>query len=35
MGAVTGLAGAIVVGPRIGKYRDGKPVPIPGHSMPW
>jgi Amt family ammonium transporter len=34
MGAVTGLAGAIVVGPRIGKYRDGKPVPIPGHSMP-
>ncbi|MDH3225674.1 MAG: ammonium transporter [Thermoleophilia bacterium] len=33
-GAAAGLAGAMVVGPRIGKYRDGKPVPIPGHSMP-
>ena len=33
-GASAALAGAIVVGPRIGKYRDGKPVPIPGHSMP-
>ena len=33
-GAAAGLAGAIVVGPRIGKYRDGKPMPIPGHSMP-
>jgi ammonium transporter, Amt family len=33
-GAVAGLAGAIVVGPRIGKFRDGRPVPIPGHSMP-
>lgn len=33
-GAIAGLAGAIVVGPRIGKYRDGKPIPIPGHSMP-
>jgi Amt family ammonium transporter len=29
------LAGAIVVGPRIGKYtREGKPVAIPGHSLP-
>lgn len=34
-GAAAGLAGAIIVGPRIGKYReDGSPVPIPGHSMP-
>ena len=33
-GAFAGLAGAIVVGARIGKYRDGKPQPIPGHSMP-
>ncbi len=28
------LAGAIMLGPRIGKYRhDGKPNPIPGHSL--
>lgn len=33
-GASAALAGAIIVGPRIGKYRDGKPIPIPGHSMP-
>jgi len=33
-GAFAGLAGAIIVGARIGKYRDGKPQPIPGHSMP-
>lgn len=33
-GAIAGLAGALVVGPRIGKYRDGRPIPIPGHSMP-
>lgn len=34
-GAFAGLAGAIVVGARIGKYRsDGSPNPIPGHSMP-
>ncbi|GAB4458969.1 MAG: ammonium transporter [Armatimonadaceae bacterium] len=29
------LAGAIVVGPRLGKFgRDGKPNAIPGHSLP-
>jgi ammonium transporter, Amt family len=33
-GASAALAGAIIIGPRIGKYRDGKPTPIPGHSMP-
>ena len=33
-GATAAFAGAMVVGPRIGKFRDGKPVPIPGHSMP-
>jgi Amt family ammonium transporter len=34
-GAFAGIAGAIVVGPRLGKFRaDGKPNPIPGHSMP-
>jgi Amt family ammonium transporter len=33
-GATAAFAGAMVVGPRIGKFRDGKAVPIPGHSMP-
>jgi ammonium transporter, Amt family len=28
------LAGAIVLGPRIGKYIDGKINPIPGHNLP-
>jgi len=35
MGGVAGLAGAIVLGPRIGKYgRDGKPRTIAGHHIP-
>ena len=29
------LAGIILLGARKGKYRDGKVVPIPGHSMPF
>ncbi len=34
VGAWAALAGAIVVGPRIGKYSaDGKPRAIPGHNM--
>lgn len=34
VGAWAALAGAIVVGPRLGKFRkDGKPNAIPGHSM--
>jgi Amt family ammonium transporter len=33
-GALAAAAGAIVLGPRIGKFRDGKAVPIPGHSIP-
>ncbi len=24
----------MVIGPRIGKYKDGKPQPIPGHHVP-
>jgi Amt family ammonium transporter len=33
-GALAGLAGAILLGPRIGKFgADGKPNPIPGHNM--
>ncbi|GMR02723.1 MAG: ammonium transporter [Acidimicrobiia bacterium] len=34
LGGVAALAGAIVVGPRLGKYTaEGKPRPIPGHSV--
>ncbi len=33
-GALAALAGALLLGPRIGRFRDGKSVPIPGHSMP-
>src|SRR6266481_1810070 len=34
MGGVIGLAGAMVIGPRIGKYVHGKPQAIPGHDVP-
>ncbi|MCX6520012.1 MAG: ammonium transporter [Actinobacteria bacterium] len=35
VGGVAALAGAIVLGPRIGKYgADGKPRAIPGHNIP-
>jgi len=34
MGGIIGLAGTFVLGPRIGKYRNGRPVPIPGHQLP-
>jgi Amt family ammonium transporter len=34
IGGWAALAGAIVVGPRIGKYKNGKPQAIPGHSIP-
>ena len=34
MGGIIGLAGAIVIGPRIGKYVDGKPQAMPGHNVP-
>lgn len=33
VGGWAALAGVLVLGPRIGKYRDGKVHPIPGHSM--
>src|SRR5690242_14190596 len=34
-GALAGLAGALILGPRIGKFVDGKPQPIPGHNMAY
>lgn len=34
VGGWAALAGAIVVGPRVGKYVDGKAVEIKGHSLP-
>ena len=33
VGGWAALSGAWLLGPRIGKYRDGKVIPIPGHSM--
>ncbi len=33
VGGWAALAGAIVVGPRLGKFVDGKPRAIPGHSV--
>ncbi|CAN0352275.1 unnamed protein product, partial [Ectocarpus sp. 4 AP-2014] len=34
LGGFAGLAGAIVLGPRLGRYVDGKSVPMPGHNIP-
>ena len=34
VGGVAALMGAIVIGPRLGKFKDGKPQAIPGHSTP-
>jgi ammonium transporter, Amt family len=35
-GALAGLAGALILGPRIGKFgHDGRANPIPGHNIPY
>jgi Amt family ammonium transporter len=34
MGGAIALAGGIIVGPRIGKYVNGKPVTFPAHHLP-
>ena len=34
VGGWAALAGAILLGPRLGKYKDGRIIPIPGSSMP-
>src|SRR2546428_12870775 len=33
-GATAGLAGLLLLGPRIGKYEKGRANAIPGHNMP-
>ena len=33
VGAWAGLVGAMLLGPRIGKFSDGKPQAMPGHNM--
>ena len=34
VGGFAALAGALVLGPRIGRYVNGKSIPMPGHSLP-
>src|SRR5882672_4466922 len=34
MGGIIGLAGAMIIGPRIGKYINGKSQTIPAHHLP-
>jgi len=33
IGGWAALMGVLILGPRVGKYRDGRVVPIPGHNM--
>jgi len=33
-GGAAALAGALVLGPRIGKFKDGRPQAMPGHHIP-
>ncbi len=33
VGAWAGLVGAMLLGPRIGKFKDGKPQAMPGHNL--
>ena len=34
VGGWAALAGALILGPRIGKYKDGRVVPMPGSNLP-
>ena len=34
VGGWAALAGALILGPRLGKYKDGKVVPMPGANLP-
>ncbi|MCO6459053.1 MAG: ammonium transporter [Pirellulaceae bacterium] len=33
VGGFAGLAGALVLGPRLGRFKDGKSLPMPGHNI--
>lgn len=35
VGGFAGLAGAMMLGPRIGRYVNGKAVPMPGHNLAY
>jgi len=35
VGGMAGLAGAIALGPRLGRFVDGKPIAMPGHNIPF
>jgi Amt family ammonium transporter len=35
VGGFAGLAGAIALGPRLGRYINGKPQAMPGHNLPY
>jgi Amt family ammonium transporter len=35
VGGMAGLAGALALGPRLGRYVKGKPIPMPGHNLPF
>jgi ammonium transporter, Amt family len=35
VGGFAGLAGAIALGPRLGRYVNGKPQAMPGHNLPY
>ncbi|MGG7564727.1 ammonium transporter [Rhodovulum sp. DZ06] len=34
VGGWAALAGALILGPRIGKYKDGRTIPMPGNNLP-
>ncbi len=34
VGGFAALAGALILGPRIGRFVNGKSIPMPGHSLP-
>jgi Amt family ammonium transporter len=33
VGGFAGLAGALVLGPRLGRFKNGKSIPMPGHNI--
>ncbi len=34
IGGFLAMTAAYLLGPRIGRFKNGKPVPIPGHNIP-